>query len=75
MVLQANDRHTSSHVEFREPRSDYFRQLRAPCRYQYDFALFHPNSEEEHPRGGQRPPISLLLPPTLREDLQLNGYL
>ncbi|GFX16374.1 hypothetical protein TNCV_32481 [Trichonephila clavipes] len=34
---------------------------------------FHPNLEREHPVGGQRSLTSL--PPTSREDLQLDGYL
>ncbi|GFW81730.1 uncharacterized protein TNCV_2884041 [Trichonephila clavipes] len=39
------------------------------------FARFHPNFEKEHPGGDQRPPTSLPLPPTLQEDLWLDGYL
>ncbi|GFY25226.1 hypothetical protein TNCV_2483471 [Trichonephila clavipes] len=35
----------------------------------------HPNFEGEHPRGGWEPPLSLRLPPILREDLRLDGYL
>ncbi|GFT77031.1 hypothetical protein TNCV_1099211 [Trichonephila clavipes] len=35
---------------------------------QYNYASFRPNFERK-PGGGQRPPTSLLLPPTLREDL------
>ncbi|GFW85723.1 hypothetical protein TNCV_853721 [Trichonephila clavipes] len=36
-------------------------------------ALFHPNFEGEHPGGGSR--ASHPMPPTLREDLQLDGCL
>ncbi|GFV46504.1 hypothetical protein TNCV_3233911 [Trichonephila clavipes] len=34
-----------------------------------------PKLEEESPGGGQGTPTSLLLPPTTREDLWLDGYL
>ncbi|GFT39266.1 hypothetical protein TNCV_2421951 [Trichonephila clavipes] len=33
-----------------------------------------PNIEEEHSGGGQRPPASLPLPLTSRENLQPDGY-
>ncbi|GFV90415.1 hypothetical protein TNCV_49901 [Trichonephila clavipes] len=39
------------------------------------FGSVHPNLDGEHSGGGQRPPTSLPLPPTTREDLQLDGYL
>ncbi|GFX51803.1 hypothetical protein TNCV_5015051 [Trichonephila clavipes] len=41
----------------------------------YALAGFHPNFEGKHSRGGLRPPTSLSLLPTPREDLQLDGYL
>ncbi|GFU21858.1 hypothetical protein TNCV_3283351 [Trichonephila clavipes] len=37
--------------------------------------IFHPNFEGEHPGVCQRPPTSLTLPPTSREDLWFDGYL
>ncbi|GFV75437.1 hypothetical protein TNCV_1482831 [Trichonephila clavipes] len=40
-----------------------------------DLAVFHPNFTEEHPGGDQGSLTSLLLPPTSREDLWLDGYL
>ncbi|GFX90999.1 amiloride-sensitive sodium channel subunit beta [Trichonephila clavipes] len=40
-----------------------------------DLTRSHPNFEGEHPRGGQGPPTSLLLQPTSREGLRLDGYL
>ncbi|GFV96949.1 uncharacterized protein TNCV_4351621 [Trichonephila clavipes] len=39
------------------------------------WTIFYPNFEGEHPGGAQRPPTSLPLPPTSREDLRLEGYL
>ncbi|GFT51898.1 uncharacterized protein TNCV_1226201 [Trichonephila clavipes] len=41
----------------------------------YVLDQFHPNFEGEYLGGGQRPPTSLLLPPTSRGDLRLHGYL
>ncbi|GFY06470.1 hypothetical protein TNCV_412201 [Trichonephila clavipes] len=37
--------------------------------------VFHPNHEKEIPGGGQWPPNTFRLLSTLREDLQLVGYL
>ncbi|GFV16108.1 hypothetical protein TNCV_3378721 [Trichonephila clavipes] len=37
------------------------------------FARFHPNFEGEYPGDSQRPPRSLPVPPTSREDLRLDG--
>ncbi|GFX86821.1 hypothetical protein TNCV_3750941 [Trichonephila clavipes] len=37
--------------------------------------VFHSNFEREQPEGYHWPPTSLPLPPTLRDDLRLNGYL
>ncbi|GFT83477.1 uncharacterized protein TNCV_232391 [Trichonephila clavipes] len=39
------------------------------------FCLVHPNLKEENPTGGQGPHTSLHLPPTIREDLRLDGHL
>ncbi|GFX26956.1 hypothetical protein TNCV_1841281 [Trichonephila clavipes] len=44
-------------------------------RLKYVLARFHSNFEGQPPGGGQRPPISLFLPPTSQEDLWLDGYL
>ncbi|GFV33153.1 uncharacterized protein TNCV_2768711 [Trichonephila clavipes] len=47
---------------------------KAPYKGQCNLARLHPNLERKYPNGSQGPPTALPLPPTSRDDLQLNGY-